>query len=831
MSVSKYIRIGLRADKNLSDLPDKNLSLGNIVDDLIPNQSFIPGDLTVINGLNDTDVWAADLAELTSISETYSQLTLIPPDTIRIGTPVDVEPRTRVIDQITNDEIVLGSPPYIAGGNGPIATVFPEGALTSTAGQLAHTSSIDVTDIFDANNPGNITSQDYWIDGSYGFSNSFHPSFPSGFGGISWDGYLSNHSRRTSHFSVNSFFLLEKYNESLTAWETVKRVTEESFTVEVEAVIDTETVTIIEADAQFLMIGLVVNGTHEITGISSGRDITLAPIGSAGAISLTAGDDITLTWNISNDFLTDAFKHTDNMMSGATQRVRITVWYPSPDLFSPAKPNEPFAPFGMRYHQDIHIDDIGEDTLPFNYFYDQPQGGVLADAPLYSFEHFRRNVITARNKHSENYFLNEQPLYHRYTPKFKVEEVTPFSSSFNISTVGITWSGGTNFAAASASIRDIDIGDYLLFAGFAPLPNNDHFMLQVFEKGVDTLTVDPYKALAGEDVPSIMAAYGYSVGDSIPLFIVKSKGVVGIYTQKSSSTTVRDNVEFASQLHPIANSNNQNESLPTTDFFRDDILIGDLVVNLASSTAGDTQHPYRFDKITSIDKSTNPHFGITSEPVQVVTNTADGISERRRTQYTYSIIYSHRGLVDNSTVSQCVNVFGQEVAEQTESSPGTPGPSSTIKLLSVDRIVPNQEVQFVGADINNPIIPHGTKVDTIDASANPPEITLKESNTTNPQPVTLPASVTLVFVPNGTGSLNKELCVMPLNTAPPFQGTDFGLETVPSHPHLVVGGDFSITGIKFDSATSTEIVPATEDADGGLLLKTPGGTKYWAFID
>ncbi len=72
---------------------------------------------------------------------------------------------------------------------------------------------------------------------------------------------------------------------------------------------------------------------------------------------------------------------------------------------------------------------------------------------------------------------------------------------------------------------------------------------------------------------------------------------------------------------------------------------------------------------------------------------------------------------------------------------------------------------------------------------------------------------------------------MPLNTAPPFQGTDFGLETTGLFPHLAVGGDFSITGVKFNSATSTEITPTSDDANGGLLLKTPSGEKYWALFD
>ena len=149
MSVSKYIRIGLRADRNLSDVADPSAGLANILDDLVPNQPFSPGDLQVINGLNQTDVWAQDLAEITQLVKTFTPLSLDENNNVLVGVPVDVEPRTRMIDQLINDQIVVGSPPYARGGMGPIATIFPEDALTANAAQLSATGTIDHTNVFD----------------------------------------------------------------------------------------------------------------------------------------------------------------------------------------------------------------------------------------------------------------------------------------------------------------------------------------------------------------------------------------------------------------------------------------------------------------------------------------------------------------------------------------------------------------------------------------------------------------------------------------------------------------------------------------------------------
>ena len=835
MAVSKYIRIGLRADKNLIDVPDKNAALGNILDDMIPNQSFLPGDLQVINGLNTTDVWAPDLAELTGLQVSYSPLSLDSAGNLLIGAPQDVLPRTRVIDQLRNNSIVLGTPGFDKGGLGPIAKVFPANALTSNSATLSHGTTITAEDIFDETTEGVVTTQEYWMDGRFGFSNAFYPTFSDGFGGISWTGFLSNHNRRAVRLMINSFILVEKFNKATDSFVTVKCASQESFSLTVAA--DNNGTTFIdlqEGDDKYVFNGMVVNGTHVVSDIL-GQDtatpsIELTSIDGAGNLNVLNGDTVNFEWSIADDEIRATFHTTDAMPEGSTQKVRITAWYPKPEDFVPAKPEGTiFAPFGMHWDMDYDTDIISDNSTPYNVFYAEEQGNPNLPAKDYTFEHFRRNVISTRNKRSEHYYLNESPLYVRYTPKFKVNEISKRNSSFNMTSFLLHWRGENTFVIDNAShASNVEIGDYLLFANtFAPTGNsNNHFVLQVFNISGDFLTVEPYKTLAGEEMSVIMNEYGYSVNDAIPFYAINPTGVVGIFTQKSASITIAGDGNFASTLYNVANSNFQSENNETTDFFSDDVLNGDLVVNLASGTAGDTTHPYRFDRITSISRSNPSYLQITSQPAEVITDVAQGISARKRTQFTYSIVYAHRGLIDNSTAAQCINIFGHEVARETESSPGVAGASTTIKLLSVENVVQGLEVQFEGVDPDNPVIPYGTAVDSV--NPNPadgiPEIVLTD-------PVNLPASVTLVFVPSGTGSLNKELCVMPLNTAPPFQGTDFGLETTGQFPHLVVGGDFSITGVKFNSATSTEITPTTDDADGGLLLKTPSGEKYWALFD
>ena len=50
----KYVRVGLRRDKNFSDLESTYSSLGNLLNNLAPpGKSFIPDDIQVLNNVSE----------------------------------------------------------------------------------------------------------------------------------------------------------------------------------------------------------------------------------------------------------------------------------------------------------------------------------------------------------------------------------------------------------------------------------------------------------------------------------------------------------------------------------------------------------------------------------------------------------------------------------------------------------------------------------------------------------------------------------------------------------------------------------------------------------
>lgn len=118
-------------------------------------------------------------------------------------------------------------------------------------------------------------------------------------------------------------------------------------------------------------------------------------------------------------------------------------------------------------------------------------------------------------------------------------------------------------------------------------------------------------------------------------------------------------------------------------------------------------------------------------------------------------VYSESGLKDLSKLNFCQNVFG--ITTATLSNLGT-----SIVLNSNTGVQIGQVVQYGDS------IPDGTTVTNITGNT----VTLSASTTK-----VIVSNSTITFAPAGT-TLNKEICVIPLNTAPPFEGTNTGLRTV-----------------------------------------------------
>jgi hypothetical protein len=102
----------------------------------------------------------------------------------------------------------------------------------------------------------------------------------------------------------------------------------------------------------------------------------------------------------------------------------------------------------------------------------------------------------------------------------------------------------------------------------------------------------------------------------------------------------------------------------------------------------------------------------------------------------------------------------------------------------------------------------------------------------------LNAAATVVFIKaaNKTvyGTENKEYCVIPLNTAPPFEGTPLGLTTPASNPNLSVRGiTFGTLDITIPPANIIDLAssPLTNNRGDGFFPIKYGNTTYKSLIN
>jgi hypothetical protein len=165
-------------------------------------------------------------------------------------------------------------------------------------------------------------------------------------------------------------------------------------------------------------------------------------------------------------------------------------------------------------------------------------------------------------------------------------------------------------------------------------------------------------------------------------------------------------------------------------------------------------------------------------------------------------VYSSRGLEDLSSVDQCKGVYGREV--DVTATAGT----TAITLTTNVGVSVGDFVQFAGAGgIADPVITEGTTVSSLTGGT---IVNLSAGVRTGKS---LNKASTLIFIKAADrsihGTANKEYCVIPLNTAPPFEGTDLGLVTPSSNPNLIVKNlrfgqlDITIPDSKIATTTAT----------------------------
>ena len=170
-------------------------------------------------------------------------------------------------------------------------------------------------------------------------------------------------------------------------------------------------------------------------------------------------------------------------------------------------------------------------------------------------------------------------------------------------------------------------------------------------------------------------------------------------------------------------------------------------------------------------------------------------------------VYQDKGLENRTLENYCIGVLGKE----TVSTVSTGAANPVIPLNNVDGIITGMVVQSTPYTVFSP--PNVTTVQSVDAINN--TVTLSQDITAE-----MIGGTTIIFAPSGT-TQNKEACVIPLNTAPPFVGTDTGLATTGNV--TLNNGNLNVLSLKANNVNSYEL-QGTPTFDRTINLNIQGVT-------
>ena len=781
MTVSKFQKFGIRRDKNLSDVANANTALANLLDGLVvADEHFLPEDIKVINGVSNTEITTDDFRALNNTNRTF-----IPTGT---NVPELLRPLVTIRDNVQNFKVITEDPPIISGGPGPAAYFYPSSTIAARAAILsagdARTLTVDdvlVTDV------GRFGPFDFWENGRFIFSDKVYPEFEDTFGAVLWEGFVN----RASDIKIDGNCLVHVEQDLIGdgSWTTVKSFYSPTRTVTITETIessDQSTIQLSADDYRVVMVGDEVtnaNTAQVCTVIASNNELFTITVSEDLSGTFAATDTLTLFYEPGNAFpYENDFEDLENVSTFGRVAIRILVWWPDPAEY-------PDMSFQFYNSKEMDFGATGSDSggtiFPFTDFY-REQSNNTPD--LFTYRYFLQNRVSESNPQSNAAIETSESLTIDYEPALTFAEniltpTTPIDAT----------SSGRGFlqriVSSTPTFNNINIGDWLVTRTTTLIPAQDVYVgSRVIEKEDSSgVFIDqPIILGPGAGGPSVFIPESDEI---LALVGFEHIGLVGLYYTTDGST-----------LEPLYGDG----AFPTSEVKVNNFIgcvqfEGTANTDFAAST-------------TNMMRVTDVTLNNANGTVSVATQDFQGGSEVLLANSIVAV-YSHTGLQDLSGEADCVGVYGREVA-----ATGT----NNIFLTSVEGIGVDDWVQYWdGTQFRV------TTVSTVLTGSN--QIELQEDAV-----VPLQINSTLIFVDSAQpnpGQNDKSFCVLPLNTAPPFVGTDTGLQTSPSFPALETNKlAFTNLKLKITNGADINVANAAVDTTYSRVLRLDTPTSAFNFL-
>jgi hypothetical protein len=777
---TKYIKFGLRADKNLSDLENPNEALSNLLNNLstqvdengLPT-GFTTNDLAPLIGLRNTGL-ASNVTTTGTYIGTSTDLISLNNSLVEYtpasapNTKLEVQPRITIQDNISNFKTILGDPPYIRGGDGPIARFIPSTRINPSIGANTNGNSAAVTPTFAALGtnlystlvsaalPAQIVDgEDFWNNGVFQFGSKIYPTFPNTYGMVQWTGYLSAYF--TQEWESTGLFMIEQDiidDGTNNNWTTLKNVYSKSFTLTNLTWSFSGTTTTIQL------------GTTQVKSICRGMKVTISgtaytvtavnEVGGTctivGALTNATPSPLTFAWTISDDLIRTGTLVFSQPRTGGRRRVRYTAWWPNPvDVGLTA--NSTYRTKRFAYAIEL------SERLPFSMIYST--NNTNQTFGQYTYEYFKRNRGSVLKQDSTAILRVNNTISMNYTSPGLLSDVVRSMTSGATTVTPRSFIMEDSYGKLVGNFTGCTLGDWLVFT-----ISTTSYAFQIQEIASDTTIY------VREDLLTLTSSVrGASVTNGV---VFRNLGLIGLFRLEAAAATVGTSAQAS--LYPLAGTVTSVDN-----------VYNDYIVTAIQTAGTNGVKPIRITSVSA--KGTNPKTITASDYLaNSAAFTATGSPGTH-----ICAVYSSRGLEDLSSIDQCTGVFGREVNVTAAAG------ATAITLTTNVGVTAGDFVQFAG------VITDGTTVSSLTGST---IVNLSQGVITGK---TLNKASTLIFVKaaNRVAGVNKEYCVIPLNTAPPFEGTDLGLVTPASNSSLIVRNfkfgelDVTVPSAKIQTTTAT----------------------------
>ena len=300
MAQKIFKRIGLRRDRNFSDLRNSKGALNNLLDTIVDGSNYAGVPNTFIS--EDLDAIRNLFAEGMSNSNYRQFIGSAVEFTDANGQTRELKPNVTYQNRLDIFEEFSGTP-RLRGGDGLTARYFNSDQIVDKKSTSIH--ALPVDDIFVGVTTGTeLPSDQLWDTGEFEYTGKIHPSSVNANGGVKWEGFFIPTVTSKHQFSINSTgafsfdFEDASYNNvglnTYREYMRISGVTTSNCTADAAG----NTLTLTNPDeARFIGVGMNVSST--IPSIIRSGTIVDAVSQSSGVITLINANGDAVTGSLS----------------------------------------------------------------------------------------------------------------------------------------------------------------------------------------------------------------------------------------------------------------------------------------------------------------------------------------------------------------------------------------------------------------------------------------------------------------------------------------------------------------------------------------------------